>query len=161
MRTPTRYPQRSRTEWQQLRQAAVERFVAGERPLTIAPALGMSYEAVRVWYRRWQADDAALLEVKRRGRSARLSSVQLEQLQQELLRGPTAHGYHTELWTLERIAVVIRRVFGISYHPAHVSKVLHALGWSCQKPQRRAKERNETRIRQWLHEDWPLLKKGP
>jgi transposase len=144
-----------------LRQAAVERFVAGERPLTIAPALGMSYEAVRVWYRRWQADDAALLEVKRRGRSARLSSVQLEQLQQELLRGPTAHGYHTELWTLERIAVVIRRVFGISYHPAHVSKVLHALGWSCQKPQRRAKERNETRIRQWLHEDWPLLKKGP
>jgi transposase len=144
-----------------LRQAAVERFVAGERPLTIAPALGMSYEAVRVWYRRWQADDAALLEVKRRGRSARLSSVQLEQLQQELLRGPTAHGYHTELWTLERIAVVIRRVFGISYHPAHISKVLHALGWSCQKPQRRAKERNETRIRQWLHEDWPLLKKGP
>jgi transposase len=161
MRSPTRYPHRSRTEWQHLRQAARERFVAGERPLTIAPALGVSYESVRVWYRRWCAGDEALLEVKARGRQARLTSEQLEQLQQELLRGPTAHGYHTELWTLERIAAVIRRSFHISYHPAHVSKVLHALGWSCQKPERRAKERNETRIRQWLHEDWPLLKKGP
>ena len=123
MRSPTRYPQRSRTEWQQLRQAAVERFVAGERPLTIAPALGVSYEAVRVWYRRWRADDSAILEVKRRGRSARLTSEQLEQLQQELLRGPTGHGYRTGLRTLERIATVIRRLFAIRYHHAHVSKV--------------------------------------
>ena len=148
-------------EWQQLRQAAVERFGAGERPRTIASALGVSYEAVRVWYRRWRDADSAILEVKCRGRSARLTSEQLEQLQQELLRGPSAHGYRTELWTLERIATVTRRLFAISYHPAHVSKVLHALGWSCQKPQRRAKERNEARIRQWIHEDWPRLKKGP
>jgi transposase len=161
MRTPTRYPKRSRTEWQQLRQAAVARFVAGERPRQVAPALGVSYEAVRVWYRRWGAGDASLLEVKRRGPPARLTPAQLEQLQQELLRGPTAHGYRTELWTLKRIAQVIKQRFGVTYHPGHVFKVLRALGWSCQKPQRRAKERNEARIRQWLDEDWPRIKKGP
>jgi transposase len=143
-----------------LRQTALERFVAGERPLTIAPALGVSYETVRVWYHRWRAADSTLLEVKPRGRQGRLTAEQLELLQQELLRGPTAHGYRTELWTLERIATVIKRRFAVSYHSAHVSKVLRALGWSCQKPQRRAKERNETRIRQWMHEDWPRLKKG-
>lgn len=160
MRTPTRYPKRSRADWQQLRQEAMARFAAGERPLTIAPDLGISYEAVRVWYRRWQAGDQTLPQVRARGRQARLTPEQLEQLQQELLRGPTAHGYRTELWTLERIAAVIKRLFGVRYHTAHVSKLLHALGWSCQKPQRRAKERNEERIRQWVHEDWPRLKKG-
>ena len=92
MRAPTRYPKRSRTEWQQLRQAAVERFVAGERPRQMAPALGVSYEAVRVWYRRWRAADSALLEVKRRGPQARLTAAQLEQLPQALLRGPTTQG---------------------------------------------------------------------
>jgi transposase len=92
MRTPTRYPKRSRTEWQQLRQAAVQRFAAGERPLTIAPALGVSYEAVRCWHRLWAAGDASVLAVKPRGQPARLSSEQLEQLRAALLRGPTAHG---------------------------------------------------------------------
>jgi transposase len=77
-----------------------------------------------------------------------------------LLRGPTAHGYRTELWTLQRIATVIKEQFGISYRPCHVLKVLPAIGRSCQKPQRRAKERNEPRIQQWLQEDWPRTKKG-
>jgi transposase len=161
MRTPTRYAQRSRTEWQQVRQAAVERFVAGERPRQIAPALGVSYEAVRRWYHRWCDGDADVLTGKPRGRPARLTGAQLERLQQELLRGPTAHGYRTELWTLQRIAAVIKKQFGVSYHPSHVFKVLQALNWSCQKPERRAKERNEARIQQWLAEDWPRLKKGP
>lgn len=160
MSTPTRYPKRSRTEWQQLRQAAVARFVAGERPLTIAPVLGVSYEAVRRWHHRWRAGDSSVLQVKPRGRPARLSPEQLEQLREELLRGPTAHGYRTELWTLQRIAAVIKQQFGVSYHPGHVFKVLQAMHWSCQKPQRRAQERNEARIQQWLEEDWPRIKKG-
>ena len=143
-----------------MRQAAVQRFAAGERPLTIAPALGVSYEAVRCWQRLWAAGDASVLEVKPRGQQARLSSEQLEQLRAELLRGPTAHGYRTELWTLKRIAAVIKKQFGVSYHPGHVFKVLQAMNWSCQKPERRAKERNEPRIQQWLEEDWPRIKKG-
>jgi transposase len=161
MRTPTQYPKRSRTEWQQVRQAAVARFVAGERPRQIAPALGVSYEAVRLWYHRWGQSDATLLSGKPRGRPARLSSAQLEQLTRELLRGPTAHGYATELWTCKRIAAVIKKQFGVSYHESHVFKILRALGWTCQKPERRAKERNEARIQQWLAEDWPRIKKGP
>jgi transposase len=160
MSTPTRYPKRGKTEWQQLRQAAVERFAAGERPRQIAPMLGVSYEAVRRWYRRWLAGDTALA-IKPRGQEARLGPAQLEQLGQELLRGPTAHGYRTELWTCQRIAAVIKKLFGVSYHPGHVFKVLQAMGWTCQKPERRAKERNEPRSQQWLTADWPRIKKGP
>jgi transposase len=161
MRTPSRYPKRSKTEWQQVRQAAVARFVAGERPPQVATALGVSYEPVRRWYHRWRAGDADVLTGKPRGRPARLTAAQLEQLPQELLKGPTAHGYGTELWTLKRIAAVIKRLFGVSYHESQVFRILRALGWTCQKPERRAKERNEPRIQQWLQEDWPRIKKGP
>ena len=161
MRTPSRYPKRSKIEWQQVRQAAVARFVAGERPPQVATALGVSYEPVRRWYHRWREGDADVLTGKPRGRPARLTAAQLEQLQQELLKGPTAHGYGTELWTLKRIAAVIKRLFGVSYHESQVFRILRALGWTCQKPERRAKERNEARIQQWLTEDWPRLKKGP
>ena len=92
MRAPTRYPKRSRTEWQQLRQTAVERFVAGERAMTVAGALHVSYEAVRGWYHQWRDGDATMVEVRRRGPKPRLTTDQRAQLQTELLRGPAAHG---------------------------------------------------------------------
>jgi transposase len=66
-----------------------------------------------------------------------------------------------EVWTCERVAVVIRREFGVSYHPAHVSRVVRGLGLSLQKPMRRANQRDEQAIRHWKEERWPELKKGP
>ena len=71
-----------------------------------------------------------------------------------------AYGYPTELWTLQRVAEVIEEEFGESYHPSGVWKVLGRMGWSCQKPERRARERNEDDIRTWRVERWPELKKS-
>jgi transposase len=65
-----------------------------------------------------------------------------------------------EVWTCERVAIVIRKEFGVSYHPAHVSRVVRALGLSLQKPQRRAEERDEEAIEHWKEDKWPSLKKG-
>lgn len=65
------------------------------------------------------------------------------------------------MWTCERVAQVIRKEFGVSYHLAHVSRVLRALGLSLQKPQRRANQRDEEAIKRWKEERWPQLKKGP
>ena len=97
----------------------------------------------------------------RAGPKARLSVEQLRHLESELLRGPLAHGYRTDLWTLERMAYLIKQFFGVSYHPGHVYKILRGLGWSCQKPERRAKERDQAAIQRWLQKDWPPIKKGP
>jgi len=77
------------------------------------------------------------------------------------LRGPQAHGYRTDLWPLRRIAELIRKLFGVRDDPAHVYKLLRRLGWSCQKPERRAKERDEAAIQRWVRADWPALRKGP
>jgi transposase len=78
-----------------------------------------------------------------------------------LVQGPGQHGYRTELWTLARVAEVIAVTFGIAYHPSAVWHILRAMGWSCQKPARRARERDEQTIARWRQEDWPRIKKRP
>jgi transposase len=92
------------------------------------------------------------------GPRPRLSEKQKEKLVALLLEGPQAHGYRNDLWTLSRLAQVIENHFGVRYHPAHVWKILHALGWSCQKPERRPKERDDKKIEQWRKETWPHIK---
>ena len=64
------------------------------------------------------------------------------------------------MWTCERVAIVIRKEFAVSYHPAHVSRLLKALRQSLQKPQRRAEQRDEETIDNWKQKKWPSLKKG-
>ena len=93
------------------------------------------------------------------GPKPRLHAGQKKQLASLLLKGPTAYGHPTALWTLERIAQLIRRRFGVKYHPDHVWRILDGMGWSCQKPERRARERDETAIQRWRQHDWPRIKK--
>jgi transposase len=95
------------------------------------------------------------------GRKPRLSSRQKERLKKILLRGPLAAGYPTDLWTCPRVAEVIERTFGVKYHPDWVWYILRSLGWTCQKPEQRARERDEKAIRHWRSVDWPRIKKSP
>jgi transposase len=76
-----------------------------------------------------------------------------------LLRGARAAGFRTDLWTLRRVAQVIEHHFGVKYHPGHVWYLLRAMGWSPQKPERRARERDEAAIARWREEAWPQLEK--
>ena len=76
-----------------------------------------------------------------------------------LLEGAMANGYPTQLWTTARIGEVIRRKFRVQYHRDHVGRLMHRLGWSHQKPQKRALERNEREVRRFVREDWPRVKK--
>lgn len=94
------------------------------------------------------------------GRPPRLRRRQIDRLVRLLLKGPLAHGYSTDVWTTKRIADLIAKEFGVRYHRDHVGRLLHRLKWSCQKPDRRALERNEERIEQWKREEWPRIKKG-
>ena len=101
----------------------------------------------------------ALKRTGRAGRKPELGEANLERLQELLLNGPEASGYQTPLWTCSRVADVIRREFQVDYHPGHVWKVLDGLGWSCQRPEGRARERNEEQIRHWRRVRWPQIKK--
>jgi transposase len=95
------------------------------------------------------------------GRPPKLDAPQKRRLLRLLLKGALAHGYRTDLWTCERIARVIRREFCVRYHRDHVGRLLHQLGWSHQKPERRALERDERKIEEWKRREWPRVKKTP
>ena len=95
------------------------------------------------------------------GRPRKLRSPQRRVLVRMLLKGAIAHGYSTQLWTTARIAEVTWKRFRVRYHPDHVGRLMHSLGWSHQKPSKRALERDEKSIATFLREDWPRVKKTP
>jgi transposase len=95
------------------------------------------------------------------GRTPLMKAKQKRELVALLKQGARAAGYPTEMWTTPRVAEQIHRHWGIAYHPGHVWKILIALGWSCQKPERRALQRNPRKIRQWQQQEWPRIKKTP
>jgi transposase len=95
------------------------------------------------------------------GRPPKLTKAQRQRLVRLLLQGPLAHGYRTDLWTTTRVAAVIERHFGARYHADHVGRLLHALGWTPQKPERRALQRDEAAVARWKRAEWPRVKKTP
>jgi len=122
--------------------------------------LGCHASSVLRWRNAWRRGGPAALKAKPiPGRPSRLTAKQKTRLVRILKQGPMAHGYHTQLWTTQRIAAVIGRHLGVTYHRNHVGKLLHQLGWSHQKPDRRAIERDEAAIADWKRTVWPAVEK--
>jgi transposase len=91
----------------------------------------------------------------------RLDDEQLQALGRTLLQSPTEHGFGTELWTLKRVGVLIERQYGVKFSQTHIWRILGGLGFSVQKPERRAIERDEDAVQVWKRKTWPALKKKP
>jgi transposase len=143
------------------RRVAARMFALGQTNVAVAAACGASLSAVKAWKRAWrEGGEAALAARPHPGPEPRLSLDGLERLERVLLAGALKAGFDSDLWTCPRVAEVIQRQFGVVYHPDHVSRILHKLGWSCQKPERRARERDEAKIEEWRKREWPRIKKG-
>jgi transposase len=145
------------------RMRAADLFEQGVIPAEIARQVGVSHQVVSDWRSAWRRDGRkGLRGAGRAGRLPKLSREHLGVVEVELAKGAEVHGYATDLWTLQRVAEVIERLTGVSYHPAHVWHILrHDLKWSWQRPARRASERNDEAIRRWVKQRWPRLKKRP
>ena len=160
-RAPTR-PRRDRTALESRRRRAAALFRGGLSQADVARALEVSRQSVSRWYEQWrQGGEPALKQAPRAGRPALLSGAQLRAVEKALLKGAVAFGYPNELWTLRRVAEVIEIKTGVRYHEGHVWRVLRGLGWTRQKPARRAVERDQEKIETWVKERWPELKKTP
>lgn len=128
----------------------------------VAGRLRVCRQTVSRWMEEFRAGGKdGLKGAGRAGRKAQLTDADRERMQELLLKGPEKLGYETPLWTCARVAHLIEHEFGIRYHRGHVWKVLDDLGWSCQRPVGRARERNEEEIRRWKRVHWPGIKKKP
>ena len=146
------------------RKKAGNLFVRGVYQAEIARRLGVSRVAVHYWHNAWKKNRASGLKSKRGvfGRTPRLTEAKIRTVRAVILKGPRSAGFATDMWTLMRIAKIIRAVASVSYHPNHVWRILHAIGFTCQKPSAKPKERNEKAIKQWKEIEWPAIqKRGP
>lgn len=141
---------------------ALEFMNQGLQPVEIAHKIGVDRRSVRRWKASVLKDGPEAIRAKPLlGRPPRLGPAEKKRLETILLRGARQAGFSTDLWTCPRVVRVVERAFGVHYHVDHIGRVLHALGWSPQKPQRRAVERDEEAIRSWVKIDWPRVKKTP
>ncbi len=144
------------------RMQAADLFEQGVTPAEIARRLGVWHQIVSEWRNAWRRSGRdGLRGAGRAGRLPKITREQLAQVEAQLAKGAEANGYPNDVWTLHRVAEVIERTTGVQYHPARVWHILrHDLGWSWQRPARRAAERNEEAIHRWIKKRWPQLKKG-
>jgi len=145
-------------EWRRLRawELAQQDWPVGK----IAEALGVTHGAVSQWLTRARRHgEVSLRDRPRPGRVPRLTPEQQARVPALLARGAPAWGFRGDRWTRARVAEVIRRQFGVQYHPAHISRLLARWGWTVQKPQRQAIQRDEAAIQEWREEQFPAAEK--
>jgi transposase len=147
-------------ELERRRQHAIKLLHKGYQPVEVARRLGVDRRSVRRWKAAYRKEGERGIQARPSpGRPPKLGLRNKAQLEKILLRGAKAAGFPTDLWTCPRVAQVIRRRFCVSYHVDHVCRLLHSIGWSPQRPTRRALERDEKRIQRWIKSDWPRIKK--
>jgi len=154
-------PRGTSGELERRRRRAIVLLQKGQTYRAVAEASGASLSSVVRWFQAFRGRGSkGLLPKPTPGRPCRLSPRQKKHLERVLLRGAQAAGYSTELWTLRRIAEVIRKEFGVRYCASAVWRLLIVdMKWSTQKPERRATQRDEATIEQWRKEQWPRIKK--
>jgi len=129
-------------------------------PVDIARMLGVDRRSVRRWKAAYLAKGQGAVQAKPApGRPPRLGKRDKSRLERLLLKGASAAGFATDLWTCPRVAKLIHHSFGVRYHVDHVCRLLHGMGWSPQRPARVAVERDESLIQHWLKVEWPSIKK--
>lgn len=155
-------PEGSPAELERRRLRAVALLKEGFQPVEVARRLGVDRRSVRRWRAAHDAEGRKGVAARSAsGRPPKLSAKDRARLERDLVKGAKASGFPTDLWTCPRVAQLIRRRYGVRYHVDHVCRLLRSMDWSPQKPERRARERDEEAIRGWIKTTWSRVKKTP
>lgn len=144
------------------RRRAIELLEEGFQPVEVASQLGVDRRSVRRWKAAYRKGGETAIQARPApGRPSALDDKAKARLERLLLKGAKAAGFPTDLWTCPRVAEVIAERFGVEYHVDHIGRLLRGMGFSPQKPTRRAVERDEAAIKRWAKTDWSRVKKTP
>lgn len=143
------------------RRRIAARLLAQGKTLTeVAVAVGASVSSVKRWSDALSRGGMSALACRPHpGPRPRLTSADRKRLRAALNSGADYWGFPTPEWNCPRVKTLIERLFQVSFHVDYVGTLLHQLGWSPQKPEHRARERDEAAIEQWRRVEWPRLKK--
>jgi transposase len=142
------------------RERGLALLAAGQNVTAVAAAVGVSRQTIYTWQKEAKRPGRRRPRTDR-GSDCRLKAGQRQQLARVLRKGAFAYGYPTDHWTLERIVQVIYARFGVRYQPSGVWYLLQRMGWSSQRQQRVAWDRDEAAIATWRQRVWRQIKKVP
>lgn len=147
----------SSAELERRRKRAIDAVAVGESLLSVANAVGVHVKSVERWVRMARQPNG--LDAKpQTGPTPGLTDANLKRLERLLLKGAKANGWSNELWTAARVTRLIEKKFAIRYHPEHVRKILkRRLGWTSQKPRRKARERDDKEVTRWVGDEFPRI----
>lgn len=154
-------PKGSPEELESRRRRAIALLNQDYQPVEVARMVDVDRRSVRRWKAAYLKEGKQALKAKPAGRPQKLQEKAKKALERKLLKGAKIAGFPTDLWTCPRVAQLIDALFGIRYHVDHIGRLLRSMGWSPQKPQRRAVERDEAEIQRWVRHEWPRIKKKP
>jgi transposase len=153
-------PTGSPEELEKRRLKALKYLSSGLTPVEVARKVGVDRRSVRRWKSAVRANGRKAIAAKPAGRPPLLNAEQKKKLVQYVLQGPEAFGFRTSLWTCRRVLSLIQDKFHVTYHRDHVGRLLHSCGLTPQRPQKLALERDERRIKTWVRQEWPAIKKN-
>jgi transposase len=154
-------PKGSAAELESRRLLAGQLILEGRDNGEVMEILGVSVSSVKRWRRAVEKGGMDALKAKPHpGRKPRLNAKQKRRLVAILLAGPRKAGYPNDFWTCRRVAEVVAKRFHVQYHPDYMGPMLHDLGWTCQKPEQRAREADDAAMTRWRKRQWRRIKKG-
>jgi len=154
-------PHGSGPELERRRRLAVDRVRSGYTQTEVAQFLDVHLRSVQRWMQAYREFGRAGLKAKPTpGRPPKLSPLQERRVLSWFRRSPREFGFPTELWTASRVAELIRRKYRKEFHPHYINQWLAQRRITSQKPARQARERSERKVRRWLREEWPRIKKA-
>ena len=150
----------SPAELEHRRRLAVQRVLDGFSSEEVADFLGVDVSSVRRWVRVFRRHGwSGLVAEAPCGRPGKLTRTQEKIVLRWLSDPATEFGFATELWSAARIAELIRQEWGIAFNARYLPRWLKVRGFSCQKPERVPRERNDEAIAAWIQTDWKRIKK--
>lgn len=156
----TKRYKRDLKEMELRRRKGMRMLARGVTQAEVARTLDVSRQTTSSWAKKL-SEDAQAWRRKPLGRPGGLGEAQKRRLGKALQAGAVLNGFPNELWTLARVAQLIKREFGLAYSTVSVWRILHEMGFSNQRPAGRATQRDEVAIKQWRSKRWPALKKSP
>lgn len=162
MKTSHHPPSRalSQDELERRRKKASRYFNTEKSVIEIAKKFGVTRTAVYQWKKKWKTEGMEGLAKGSYGRTSKLTVKQEKEIQKDIVKGAKKCGYDTDFWTIKRITDHIKKKTKVTYQNRSLWHTLRRFGFSCQKPERRSRERDEKAIATWLAVTWPSIKKG-
>ncbi|MCU7815021.1 MAG: IS630 family transposase [Candidatus Thiodiazotropha sp. (ex Rostrolucina anterorostrata)] len=144
-----------------IRRMAVQRVFEGESPTKVIRSYGLSDRAIYPWIRKAKTEGLdSLSPLPKTGRARSLTEEQELEVARWVVTGdPRQYGFDFGLWTRQIITNLIQSRLGIELSINSVGRLLHRQGITPQKPLRRAYERDDDSVKQWIKKTYPVIKK--